>query len=332
MDALAAVVTLLKPQAIAATIVHGGGRWGVRYTEFGHPGYALVLKGPCWLSADGFPAVQLADGDFVMFPATPAFTLASDPKIKPKPIPPVPSGNALDEIFHGDATHGPDATLLGGYFTFDPVNAPLLLGLLPGMLRICATDPEIAGVAPVVELIRREVLEKRAGQSLVLSRLVEVLLVESLRSAPTGLAATGFLAGLRDPQLAAALRAIHTRTAEPWTLVTLAREAGMSRSTFAERFARVIGTTPLTYLLQWRLAVARHLLARGDATVGEVALAVGYESASGFSTAFSRETGRAPKEFIGGPAHPPPDERTATAGRRSSAGTQASVKPGRKKN
>jgi len=107
------------------------------------------------------------------------------------------------------------------------------------------------------------------------------------------------LAGLRDPQLAAALRGIHTQAAHPWTLVTLARQAGMLRSSFAERFNRVIGMTPLNYLLQWRIAVARNLLSREHMSVAETALAVGYQSASGFSTAFSRETGLSPKEFIG---------------------------------
>jgi AraC-like DNA-binding protein len=83
-------------------------------------------------------------------------------------------------------------------------------------------------------------------------------------------------------------------------LVTqVAREASLSRSSFAERFARVIGMTPLNYVLQWRIAVAKDLLAREQMSVAEVALAVGYESASGFSMAFSRETGWSPKEFAG---------------------------------
>lgn len=297
MDALAAVVTLLKPQAIVAKIVHGGGRWGVRYSEFGHPSFALVLKGPCWLAAEGVPAIVLETGDFVFFPATPAFTLGSDPKVKPKTLEPVPSGKQVDEVFHGDPTVEPAASLLGGYFTFDSVNAALLLSLLPRMLHIRANDPAIGSVAPIVELIKREALEKRAGQSLVMTRLMEVMLVEALRSAPAELTATGLLAGLRDPQLAAALHGIHTQTAHPWTLVTLARQAGMSRSSFAERFTRVIGATPLNYLLQWRLAVAKDMLTRGQMTVAETALTVGYESASGFSTAFSRETGRSPREF-----------------------------------
>lgn len=298
MDALATVVTLLKPQAIVAKIMHGGGRWGVRYSEFGHPSFALVLKGPCWLAAAGSPATILETGDFVFFPATPGFVLASDPAVKPKTVEPVPSGKQVDEVFHGDTAVEPSASLLGGYFTFDSVNAAMLLRLLPKMLRIRATDPAIGSVAPLVELIKREALEKRAGRSLVMTRLMEVLLVEALRSAPAELTATGLLAGLRDPQLAAALHALHTQTAYPWTLVTLARQAGMSRSSFAERFTRIVGAPPSTYLLQWRLAVAKDMLTRGQMTVAETALAVGYESASGFSTAFSRETGRSPSAFI----------------------------------
>lgn len=300
MDALAAVVSLLKPQAIVAKIVHGGGRWGVRYSEFGHPSFALVLLGPCWLAADGAPATILETGDFVFFPATPGFTLASDPAVKPKPMEPVPSGRQVDEVFHGDTSVEPSASLLGGYFMFDSVNAPMLLSLLPMMLHIRATDPALGSVAPLVELIKREALGKRPGRSLVMTRLMEVLLVEALRSAPAALTATGLLAGLRDPQLAAALHGMHTQTAHPWTLVTLARQAGMSRSSFAERFTRVVGATPLNYLLQWRLAVAKDVLTRGQMTVAETALVVGYESASGFSTAFSRETGQSPTDFIEG--------------------------------
>ena len=297
MDALAAVVTLLRPQAILSNIVQGGGRWGVRYSPFGHPSFGLILKGSCWFAVDGVPARVLETGDFVLLPATPGFTIASDAEVEPKLLEPIPSENQLEEVVHGDTTIEPTVSLLGGYFTFDPVNAPILVDLLPRLLHIRATDPAIDSVARIVELIKREASDKRAGQTLVLTRLIEVMLVEALRAAPADLNTTGLLAGLRDPQLAAALRGIHTNAAHPWTVVTLAREAGMSRSSFAERFARVIGMTPLNYLLQWRIAVAKNLLAREQMSVGETALAVGYQSASAFSTAFSRETGRSPKDF-----------------------------------
>jgi AraC-like DNA-binding protein len=298
MDALAAVVTLLRPQTVLSKTVHGGGRWGVRYSAFGQPSFAIILRGSCWLAVDDITPTMLGTGDFILFPATPGFTLASDLEVTPRSMHPGPLGQHVDEVVHGDWTAEPSVSLLGGYFTFDPINASLLVDLLPRMLHIRATDPAIDSVAPIVELIKRETREERAGQALVLTRLAEIMLVEALRSAPADLLTTGLLAGLRDPQLAAALRGIHTQTDYPWTLVTLAREASMSRSSFAERFARVIGMTPLNYLLQWRIAVARNMLAREQMTVAETAFAVGYQSASGFSTAFSRETGQSPMEFI----------------------------------
>ncbi|MDB6077115.1 MAG: AraC family transcriptional regulator [Akkermansiaceae bacterium] len=300
MDALAAVVTLLKPQAIGAKIVRGSGRWGVRYAEFGQPSFALVLQGRCWLAVDGMAATTLETGDFVLFPAMPGFTLASDPETEAVAFSPTPAEEGVEELWHGDPAAEAGASLLGGYFAFDAVNASILLELLPGMLLIRAGEPAMSGVAPVVELIRREAREQRPGRSFVLTRLIEVMLVEALRSVQGGVEAGGLLAGLRDPQLAAALHGIHAQTARPWSLGALAEVAGMSRSSFAERFARVVGITPMNYLLQWRLAVARNLLASGRMSVAETALAVGYESASSFSTAFSREMGRPPKEFIGG--------------------------------
>jgi AraC-like DNA-binding protein len=299
MDALAALVTLLRPQAVLSKVVHGAGRWGVRYTAFSGPSFGLVLKGSCWLAPDGEAPFVLETGDFVLFPATPGFTMASDPEVAPQPIDAAASAAAqVAEMVHGDAAQEPAVSLLGGYFAFDPINAPMLVDLLPRMLLIRASDPAMASVAPVVALVKRETQEQRAGQSLVLARLADVLLVEALRSAPTEAHTTGLLAGLRDPQLAAALRAIHTRTADAWTLASLAREAGMSRSSFADRFARVIGATPLNYLLQWRMAVAKDMLVREQMSVQETAFAVGYRSASGFSTAFARETGSPPREFV----------------------------------
>ena len=298
MDALAAIVSLLKPQTIGAKIIRGGGRWAVRYPALGRPSFALVLTGSPGFAADGLPVMTLEPGDFILFPAMPSFTVGTDLKMKPVVLTPPKDEKPVREVFHGDTGAEPSVSMLGGYFAFDPVNAPMLLELLPKMLLIRASNPSSASVAAIVELIQREAREDRAGRSLVLARLIEIMLVEALRSAPADPADTGLLAGLRDTRLSAALRGIHTRTADPWTLVTLAREAGMSRSSFAERFTRVVGTSPMNYLLQWRLAVAKNLLAHEKLSVAETALAVGYESASGFSTAFSRETGRPPKDYL----------------------------------
>ncbi len=270
----------------------------MRYPAVEQPSFALVLKGTCWLAVDGILTTTLNAGDFVLFPAMPEFTLASERRVAPRLMTITSPKEQVEEVIHGDAALEPSVSMLGGYFTIDLVNASLLLNLLPQMLHIRGSDPAIGNVATIVTLIQREVRENRAGRALVVMRLIEVMLVEALRSTTTEATTTGLLAGLQDRQLRLALRAIHTNTAHSWTLTTLAREATMSRSAFAERFSCVIGTTPLHYLLQWRLAVAKDMLVREQKTVSETAFAIGYQSASAFSTAFSREMGQSPKEFV----------------------------------
>lgn len=297
MDALAALVTLLKPQAVGTKIIHGAGRWGVCYPPFGQPSFALVIRGGCWISVDGLRPVTLQTGDFVFYPSMPAFTMAADSTVKPRHVVPSAVPGRTEEIYHGRSRTKSTAIILGGYFSFDSINAALLLDFLPTMLRIRSTDPAGHSIGALVSLIRREVDEARPGRDLVLTRLVEVMLVEALRSAPSHLTPTGLLAGLRDPRLARALHAIHTRPAHPWNLVSLAHTAGLSRSSFAERFASLMRSTPLHYLLRLRLGLAKSLLVHDGVTVAEAALAVGYESASGFSTAFSREVGLSPRQF-----------------------------------
>jgi transcriptional regulator GlxA family with amidase domain len=127
---------------------------------------------------------------------------------------------------------------------------------------------------------------------------VEILLIEALRSVPGENARPGLLRGLADPRMAAALRKMHGDAERPWTVTDLAREAGMSRSAFFERFARTVGARPMEYLLTWRMAVAKDLLRTGGIALDEVARRVGYGSASTFSTAFSRSVGMPPGRFM----------------------------------
>ena len=139
--------------------------------------------------------------------------------------------------------------------------------------------------------------ERRAGRELVLSRLVEVLLIEALRSTPGADTPTGLLRGLSDARLAPALRKMHTQLARAWTVPQLAKTAALSRSTFFERFSRSVGLSPMEYLLVWRMAVAKDLRRRQDLAIDEVAERVGYASASTFSTAFSRHVGTPPRRY-----------------------------------
>jgi len=152
-------------------------------------------------------------------------------------------------------------------------------------------------LSTLVRLVGEEASERRAGRELVLTRLVEVLLIEALRDTPGDDAPPGLLRGLADARLAPAIRQMHSQLARSWTVPLLARTAGLSRSAFFERFTRSVGLPPMEYLLAWRMAVAKDLLRREDLGVGEVAERVGYGSASTFSIAFSRHVGLPPGRY-----------------------------------
>jgi transcriptional regulator GlxA family with amidase domain len=148
-----------------------------------------------------------------------------------------------------------------------------------------------------VRLVGEEASERRAGRELVLTKLVEVLLIEALRATPGDEAPPGLLRGLADARLAPAVRQMHSQLARSWTVALLAKTAGLSRSAFFERFTRGVGLPPMEYLLAWRMAVAKDLLRREDVGLDEVAERVGYGSASTFSIAFRRHVGSPPGRY-----------------------------------
>jgi transcriptional regulator GlxA family with amidase domain len=149
----------------------------------------------------------------------------------------------------------------------------------------------------LVRLVDEETRARRAGSDLVLTRLVEVLLVEALRATSGDDAPPGLLRGLSDARLSPAIRRMHAELTRSWTVARLAKAAALSRSAFFDRFTRVVGVPPMEYLLGWRMAVAKELLRRHDLGIAEVAERVGYGSASTFSTAFSRHVGKPPSRY-----------------------------------
>ncbi len=294
-DPLASVIALLRPETVLSKVVSGRGRWSVRYAPYDDPSFGLILHGSCFLDLEGVGPVELCEGDFVLLPATPGFTLASDLALTPSAV----VASHAEEVRHGSEGGPPTLRMLGGYFRFDRANAQLLVRLLPSRILIRGADVGAARLRRIVELIGDETGEHRPGRDLILERLVEVLLVEALRFRSAGLATgeRGLLAGLGDASLARALRCIHDDVAYRWTVAELARAAGMSRAVFAERFTRKVGMPPLQYLLEWRIALAKDLLRRERAPLAEVAEKIGYQSASAFSTAFSRHAGCPPSVF-----------------------------------
>lgn len=125
------------------------------------------------------------------------------------------------------------------------------------------------------------------------------MLVEALRrpTALPGIQPQGMLGGLADPQLARALGAMHADVQHAWTVGELASLACLSRSVFSRRFGEAIGTAPIDYLLNWRMALAKDRLIAGEQSIADIAASIGYQSASAFNTAFSRIVGCPPARF-----------------------------------
>jgi len=172
-----------------------------------------------------------------------------------------------------------------------------LLAALPALLvadlngRPCAE-----WAATSFRYAAREHAARRPGSQDVLARLSEMLFFEAVRGYLDAIpgSATGWLAALRDPSLSRALSALHLRPASAWTAEELAKEACLSRSTFAERFTSTVGMPPMSYLTRWRMILAGQRLRESSDTLAQVAAAVGYESEFSFSRAFARETGVTP--------------------------------------
>lgn len=299
MEPLTAVISLLAPRVVRPKRIAAAGRWAVRYGRVDVAGYGIVLSGRCHLLPVGAPPVALGAGDFVLMPPGPGFVMASDPAVEPVDGDPDPAA-LLAEARHGDPDGAPDFAMLGGCFHFESANRPLLANLLPGLVHVAAGDPTARRLAATIDLVTEEALAERPGRDLILERLLDVLLIESLRDAGARRAEPArpdLLRGLDDPQLSRALRRLHADLGRRWTVGELAREAGLSRSAFSERFSATVGLAPMEYVVQWRMAVAKDALRKGDVHLEELAQAIGYESASAFSTAFRKNVGLPPRSF-----------------------------------
>lgn len=294
-DPLAEVVGLLQPGTLMAKIASGAGRWAVRREGTGDAFYALVLDGACRMAVDGQSPVTLSQGDFLLVPANFGFETTALAPDGPRDHDPRAVSFLPGEVRHGRAAGPADVRLLIGGFAFGFADAAVLVSLLPGLIHVPAGDR----LSSVVHLISDEARNTRPGRDFVLARLLEVMMIEALRSTAVAGddAPPGLLRGLADPRLAPALRLIHETPAQAWTVADLARDCALSRTAFFRRFTAAVGVAPMQYLLSWRMALARSLLRRGNDSIAAIAARTGYGSASAFTAAFTRHTGMPPARF-----------------------------------
>lgn len=293
LDPLAEVVTLLQPAASMSKVVSGAGAWRVRRQETGQPFYCAILEGGCRLSVVGQPPMVLQASDFVLIPAVHDFTMASLVPMADDAADTVPVEIRPRDMRVGTPGVPADVQLLVGNCTFGSPDAALLVSLLPQWVHIRGERR----LATLVQLLTEEARAQRPAREVILAHLLEVLFIEALRSTANVTTSPGLLRGLSDERLAVAIRQMHEHPGRSWTVVQLAREAALSRSTFFERFTQALGMAPMAYLLAWRMALAKNLLRSKDCSITEIAQRVGYGSASAFSVAFARYTGLAPARY-----------------------------------
>jgi len=187
-----------------------------------------------------------------------------------------------------------------GYFSCDPELSRVFLGGLPPMLKVNIRDN--TSDQWLEQSIRYSVDHANAskpGGETVLAKLSEVLFVETLRRyiALLPQEQTGWLAGVRDPEVGKVLALLHRKPTDPWTVASLANEVGISRSVLAERFRRYLSETPIAYLTRWRLQLGAQMLTSTSSSVAEIAGQVGYESEASFNRAFKREFSLPPARY-----------------------------------
>jgi AraC-like DNA-binding protein len=291
-DALSDILDRLRIRSARCTRFEAAGQWAFRFPAKPALKFAAVLRGECWIMLPEDAPHRLVAGDTFLLAEAPDYVLANDPELPPR------DGLTSFDWEHSDvARHGGSQTvLLAGSFVFDARDVRLLLDALPSFMLIPEQDPAAAVLRGLLEILDREIRTEQMGTSLVTHRLADVLLVQVLRGYVARYGSAGWLGAAADPQIGAALSLMHGDIAHRWTVNELARAVGMSRSAFAARFKDRVGSSPLDYLLRWRMQIARDALHRGDA-VAAVAERTGYASESAFGNAFKRVHRTAPKRY-----------------------------------
>jgi AraC-like DNA-binding protein len=260
--------------------------------------FHLITEGECYVDMqDGQPPAHLVAGDAVVFPQGNAHLMTSEPGLPPA------QGKRLDAVLTRRPRYiafgggGATTKLICGYLACDARLGKMLLGGLPSLLRVNVRGSN-AGIWLEASLryALGEARSPRPGGAGVLAKLAEVLFIEVLRMYMNEQqeGRTGWLAGVSDRIVGAALAAMHKDPAQAWTVEELARVANTSRSVLAERFQKLVGSTPMQYLTQWRMLLAANLLTRSDTSLARIAEDVGYQTDTAFSRAFRREFGTPP--------------------------------------
>jgi AraC-like DNA-binding protein len=292
VDALTAVLTVAGMRGTIAATLNAAEPWGLTLDAVPGAAFHAVTDGVAWLRISDRPGIRLMPGDVVLLPAGTAHVLASAPDADTMPFDHLAAEQALatgDEL-HLGAGVAQTRILCASYHQDPAVTVPLLT-LLPDVLHI-PSHRAGAALDTTLRLLAQEIGQPQPGAAAVLDRIVDILLVQLLRSwldtGPAHDRPASWLSALTDPVAGPALAVLHTQPGRDWTIPSLATAIGVSRATLARRFPARVGCTPAAYLTRWRMDLAAIRLRDTDDTIGTIARSLGYTSEYAFNRAFTR--------------------------------------------
>jgi AraC-like DNA-binding protein len=301
VDPLADVLDLSRVRGALMANVRAHAPWGLELPQSQGASFHAVTAGTAWLRTADTDPVQLMPGDVLLLPTGMTHRLSSDPRARCRPFDRRMKEEQMSPA--GDltlGTGGPTTTFVCAAYDYDSEVAQPLMRALPDVIHVPA-DPVAGGdIAALVALLAHEVGERHAGARSATARLIDLLLIASVRRWLDRLdegEVPSWLTGLRDPLIGQVLAMLHHRPGDRWTLDALAGAANVSRATLARRFTETVGEPPLTYLARWRMHVAAQRLKHSEDTIDTIAREVGYTSEFAFNRAFARHRGEPPGRY-----------------------------------
>ena len=295
-DVLSDVLAQLDLQNLRCTRMEASGVWSFRFSLRTKLKFVALLKGEIWLIVEGGGApVWLREGDTFLLTNDANYVVTSDPDLSPL--------NGFSDLnwCSGNVARfgGDDTIMIGGSFDVSGGFANFLLEALPKVIHIEAHEPSAHAFKQILSLLDDELTTGVLGNGAATRALAELLLVHALRtySSRRGNNHAAWLNGLSDHKIKSALEIMHAEPGRAWTVGILAKEVGMSRSAFSERFSRKVGLAPLNYLTRWRLEIARDALGTSTRSINKIAQQVGYGSVSAFGLAFKRQYSISPGRY-----------------------------------
>lgn len=298
-DLLSATLATMKLAALNITTIEAGGRWAMELPAAPVLRLQVVLHGECWIAVAGQKKKHhFGAGDCFLLPHAKGLTIASDLSVKKRQPLHRLIRHPQDGVVSLVCNDGRDFFAAGSAFQLEGHFQDLVFRHLPPLIHVPADADHAAVLRWAIERFAVEVRNVRPGRALMLSHLAPIMLLQVLRGyLATAAGDRNWLVALSEPRLSRALAVMQSDPARSWSLEELARTAGLSRAGFALNFKKWIGVTPMEYLTQWRVQLACELLREADRRIAEVASAVGYESESAFSVAFTRIVGQRPGSY-----------------------------------